>query len=102
MCKFNKTDFFDDWLENLKDKRARGRINEHIDYVEGGNFGDCESVGEGVSEMKLHFGPGYRLYFCQRGKDIYWLLIGGTKKRQQRDVDRAKEIKRQMEREGKW
>jgi len=103
MNRIRKTDYFNDWLEKFKDKGARARINEHIDYAdESGNFGDCDSVGDGVSEMKLHFGPGYRLYFYQCGQNEYTLLTGGTKKRQQSDIDRAKAIKRELEKGEKW
>jgi putative addiction module killer protein len=65
---------------------------------EKGNFGDVKSVGEGVSEMRLHFGPGYRLYYFQHDKQVYWLLLGGDKSTQASDVDLAKAIKRKVER----
>lgn len=58
--------------------------------AEEGNFGDCAPVGEGVSEMRVHFGPGYRLYFAQEGKTVYLLLVGGDKKTQTKDIQRAK------------
>jgi len=95
-------DHFDKWYEGLNDKVAKRRIGARIEDAEEGNFGDCEAVGEGVIEMKLHFGPGYRLYFYQSGQNEYTLLTGGTKKRQQSDVDRAKGIKRELEMEGSW
>lgn len=105
MAKFNKTDYFEAWLAKLKDDRAKQRIAERIDYAEAGNFGDCESVGDGISEMKIHYGPGYRLYYCQRGATLYLLLIGGgkgTKKAQTSDIRRAKAIKKEIEEGDKW
>jgi len=102
MYDFKATNHYFGWFDDIGDARAKDRINARIHSARNGNFGDCEAVGEGVIEMKLHFGPGYRLYCCQCGKDIYMLLTGGTKKRQQSDVDRAKSIKRELEREGLW
>jgi len=99
---FQQTDIFREWLDRLKDKTAQRRIRARIEDAEEGNFGDCEAVGEGVFEMKLHFGPGFRLYFYQHGRDEYRLLAGGTKNRQQSDVVRAKAIKRELETEGPW
>lgn len=61
------TETFDDWFAWLRDKQAVRRIQARIDRAEDGNFGDCEPVGEGVSEMRIHYGPGYRVYFAQRG-----------------------------------
>jgi len=102
MAIFLTTEHFDEWHESLNDKTAKRRIQARIEDAEEGNFGYCEAVGEGVIEMKLHFGPGYRLYFYQHGQNEYTLLTGGTKKRQQSDVDRAKSIKRELERGGSW
>ena len=61
-----------------------------------GNFGDCEPVGEGVSEMRVHFGPGYRVYFARKGATVYVLLTGGDKGTQRRDIERAKEMAREF------
>jgi len=102
MNTINKTDYYDKWFESITDERTKDRIDGRILNAEDGNFGDCDSVGEGVYEMRIHYGPGYRLYYCQRGKNVYLLLIGGTKKRQQSDVERAKEIKRELERGDLW
>ena len=96
MSGFDKTDTFSDWLKKLTDTHAKARIFERIAMAESGNFGDCDSVGDGVSEMRIHVGPGYRLYFCQTEKDDYLLLLGGsknTKKLQTQDIKRAKAIK---------
>jgi len=65
--------------------------------AEHGNFGDCAPVGEGVSEMRLHFGPGYRLYFWQQGHQVYWLLAGGDKSSQKQYIARAKKLRREIE-----
>ena len=99
---FKEADQYTVWFENITDAGVKDRINARIHNAKNGNFGACEAVGEGVVEMKLRFGPGYRIYFCQCGKDAYMLLVGGTKKRQQGDIDRAKSVKRELEREGAW
>ena len=69
---------------------AKARIAVRLISAEKGNFGDCTPVGEGISEMRVHYGPGYRLYFTRRGKVVYLLLCGGDKSTQKRDVKRAK------------
>jgi putative addiction module killer protein len=74
-----RTEYFDEWLGNIKDETAKDRINARIKRTKGGNFGDCGSVGEGVSEMRIHFGPGYRLSYCQHGKQIYTVSHGCCK-----------------------
>lgn len=89
MYVFQRSDVFNSWLETLKDKRGRARIIHRIRSAEHGNFGDCEPVGEGVSEMRVHSGPGYRVYFTRQGAVVYLLLLGGDKSTQQRDIKRA-------------
>jgi len=89
-----RTAVFDKWLAQLKDLRGKARIIERIRSAERGNFGDCASVGNGVSEMRVHFGPGYRIYFCRKVDVVYVLLCGGTKRSQQRDIARAHEMVR--------
>ncbi len=89
-----RTGAFDAWLSKLKDARAKARIINRIRSAERGNFGDCEPVGAGVSEMRIHFGPGYRVYFTRVGNEVYLLLYGGTKRGQQRDISRAKDLVR--------
>ena len=89
-----RTDIFDVWLSKLKDVRAKALIIKRIRSAEYGNFGDCEPVGAGVSEMRIHSGPGYRVYFTRVGEVVYVLLCGGTKRRQQRDISRAKGLAR--------
>jgi len=92
------TNYFDDWYNKLTDERAKDRIDARIERAKSGDFGDCKLIGDGVSEMRIHYGPGYRLYYCQRGKQVYLLLIGGDKSTQTQDIKRAKAIKRELER----
>jgi putative addiction module killer protein len=90
------TEAFDGWFANLKDKQAARRIQVRIDRAEEGNFGDSKPVGEGVSEMRIHYGPGYRVYFTQRGMEIVILLAGGDKSTQTKDIKTALEIARDI------
>lgn len=99
MNTFLRSDEFDAWLASLKDKVGRARIIHRIRTAEHGNFGDCEPVGEGVSEMRVHFGPGYRVYFTRRGDVVYLLLLGGNKSSQKRDTKRAIEMANAIEKE---
>lgn len=99
MNAFLRSDEFDAWLGGLKDKVGRARIAHRIRSAEHGNFGDCEPVGEGVSEMRIHVGPGYRAYFIRRGELVYLLLLGGDKSSQKRDIRRAIEIARELDME---
>jgi putative addiction module killer protein len=94
---FQRSDAFDAWLAALKDKVGRARLALRIRSAEHGNFGDCEPVGEGVSEMRIHFGPGYRVYFTRRGEVFYLLLLGGDKSSQKRDIKRAIEMARTLD-----
>ena len=90
------TEVFDAWFEALRDKQAARRIQARIDRVEEGNFGDCQPVGEGVSEMRIHYGPGYRVYLAQRGADIVILLAGGDKATQDKDIKTALGLAKQL------
>jgi putative addiction module killer protein len=99
MNTFLRSEEFDAWLSALKDKVGRARIIHRIRSAEHGNFGDCEPVGEGVSEMRIHFGPGYRVYYTRRGEVIYLLLLGGDKASQKRDIKRAIEMARTLDKE---
>jgi putative addiction module killer protein len=81
---------FGEWLASLHDERARAKIRVRLDRVSLGNFGDCHSVGEGVQELRIDYGPGYRVYFGQLGSTIVLLLCGGDKDTQARDIDLAK------------
>jgi len=80
---------FDEWLNRTLDNKARARVRARIDRIEDGNFGDVEPVGEGVSELKMDFGPGYRAYFGQKGNQVH-LISGGTKDTQNADIKNAK------------
>ncbi len=94
-----RTAVFDAWLSKLKDSRGKARIVERIRSAERGNFGDCESVGNAVSEMRIHSGPGYRVYFSRTSDVVYILLCGGTKRGQQRDIAKAQEMARQLKKD---
>ncbi len=96
MISIQTTDTFDDWYGNLKDKRAITRIQVRIDRAEDGNFGDCSPVGEGVSEMRIHYWPGYRVYSLQRGIELVILLAGGNKSTQSKDIKTALQLARQI------
>lgn len=82
---------FRDWFHSLKDVDARARIRVRLNRIRMGNFGDSKSVGEGVHELRLTFGPGYRVYFGKDGPDIVLLLCGGTKREQSMDIRTAQE-----------
>jgi putative addiction module killer protein len=86
------TEEFQDWLDGLKDKRAQVRIVARLRRAEAGNLGDWASVGNEVSEMRVHFGPGYRLYFTRRESVLIIVLAGGDKSTQSSDIRRALRI----------
>jgi putative addiction module killer protein len=92
MYEVHKTDEFDKWLKALGDQRAVARIASRIERLGLGNPGDVKAVGEGVSEMRIQYGPGYRVYYKQTGKRIMLLLCGGDKASQDKDIKRAWEI----------
>ncbi len=83
------TRIFDSWFRGLPDRRTRARIDARLRRVTVGNLGGAKSVGARVSELRIDHGPGYRLYFTRRGNEIIFLLVGGDKSTQQRDIDRA-------------
>jgi putative addiction module killer protein len=87
-----RTDEFDTWLKGQRDRMAQARIVQRLDAAVIGHFGDCEPVGEGVSEMRIHVGAGYRVYFTRRAKVVYVLICGGDKASQKRDIKRAKQL----------
>ncbi|MBK6742259.1 MAG: type II toxin-antitoxin system RelE/ParE family toxin [Hydrogenophilales bacterium] len=99
MNTFYRTGEFDAWLTGLKDNLAKARILYRIRAAELGNFGDCEPVGDGVSEIRVHVGPGYRVYFTRRESVVYWLLLGSDKSTQKRDIQRAKQILKTLDKE---
>lgn len=96
MIEIRKTALFAEWFNNLRDRQARVRIQARIDRAELGNFGDCEPVGSGVSEMRIHYGPGYRVYFARRGEMLVILLAGGVKKTQSKDIATAIDLAQQL------
>lgn len=92
-----KTKEFDRWFRRLKDLRAKAKILFRIQKIESdGHFGDCKPVGEGISEMRIKYAKGYRVYFKEKDGKIILLLIGGDKSTQQKDIEKAKEIWRKL------
>ena len=97
MFEVRQTDAFRSWMSTLRDVRGRAVIGRRIERMASGNFGDHKSVGGGVSELRVPFGPGYRVYYTVRGKELVVLLCGGDKGSQRRDIARAQELARQLE-----
>lgn len=89
-----KTDEYTSWIDGLKDRSGRARILMRVDRLMHGNPGSHRHLGEGVSELKVDVGPGYRVYYSQRGDRLLLLLAGGDKSSQQRDIARAQELNR--------
>ena len=79
-----------EWLASLRDARARARVIMHVDRMELGLFGNSEPIGEGLSELRIHYGPGYRVYYGRETQNTYLVLCGGNKSTQSRDIKRAK------------
>jgi putative addiction module killer protein len=94
MVEIRKTDAFARWLDNLRDLRARARIQARIERLAAGNPGDVAPVGEGVSELRIDYGPGYRVYFKKQGRELIVLLTGGDKRTQARDIETALSLAR--------
>ena len=92
MLEVQKTEEFDTWLSDLVDQRAQAKIVSRIERLGLGNPGDVKPVGAGVSEMRVPYGPGYRIYFKQTDRTVVLLLCGGDKSTQEKDIKRAKEI----------
>jgi len=97
VIEIRETREFSHWLAKLKDKTARGRILARIQRLACGLAGDVKPVGHGVSEMRIHFGPGYRVYFCRQGQSLIVLLAGGDKTTQDRDIETAQRLARGLE-----
>jgi len=97
MIEVRQTEIFADWFTSLKDRKAKARIQARIDRMEMGNFGDVAPVGQGVSEMRIFYGAGYRVYFVQRGSIVVILLCGGDKSSQTSDINKAKKLVQQLE-----
>jgi putative addiction module killer protein len=91
-----QTEVFATWLRGLRDRQARARVQVRIDRLLLGLAGDTKSVGEGVSELRIDYGPGYRVYFTQRGRELVILLAGGDKRTQDRDIKKAIQLARDL------
>ena len=96
MITIKQTDEFARWLSGLRDNRAKQKIVTRLQRLKFGHFGDVEPIGGGLSELRIHEGQGYRVYFRQNGQEIILLLCGGNKKTQQRDISRAQEIMKEI------
>ena len=96
MIEVRQTALFADWLLALRDRRAAARIAERLRRLALGNAGDVRPVGEGLSELRIDYGPGYRVYFLRRGETIVIILCGGDKSAQDRDIARAKALAREV------
>jgi putative addiction module killer protein len=97
MIEIRETWEFSDWLRELRDTRARAKILIRIDRLAHGNPGDVAPIGEGISEMRIHYGPGYRVYYVQSGTKYILLLAGGDKSTQDRDIAEAKQLASEYE-----
>ncbi len=96
MIEIRETETYSRWFERLRDRQAKARINIRIRRLSMGNPGEVKAVGEGVSEMKLTYGPGYRVYFIQIGQEFVVLLAGGDKSSQSDDIELAKKLAREV------
>lgn len=91
------TEQFNTWFNHLRDRKAKSLVQVRIDQMEDGNFGDCQPAGNGVSELRIHYGAGYRVYFKRSGLEIIVLLIGGDKSSQQKDIKAAIALANELE-----
>ncbi len=96
MKSLQTTDVFDRWYDGLRDRQGRARIAARLRRVELGNFGDVKPVGSGVSELRIDYGPGYRVYLTQRGLEVVILLAGGDKRTQSKDIEAAIEMAKRV------
>lgn len=96
MIEIRQTGDYSRWFAKLRDRRARARILVRIRRLSLGNPGDVRSVGEGISELRIDYGPGYRVYFTRRGDTVVVLLAGGDKRTQRHDIEKAKELARNL------
>ena len=97
MLSIRETDYFKDWIKGLSDKVSQSVINARIRRLSAGNFGDTKSVGGNVFELRIDFGPGFRVYFTRRKQTIVILLCGGVKSGQVQDIETAKRIAQNIE-----
>ena len=93
MFQIKKTEYFSKWHDGLKDGRARAKVNLRIEQTKLGNFGDFKFIDDGIYEMRIHYGPGYRIYYTKEDDVVVLLLVGGDKTTQQKDIEKAKELK---------
>jgi putative addiction module killer protein len=96
MLTIRQSDTFKDWFSDLRDQNAKRRIAQRLVRVQSGLFGDVKPIGEGVSELRIDYGPGYRIYFAQRGAELIILLCGGDKGTQDRDIRTAKAMAKEL------
>jgi putative addiction module killer protein len=96
MPTIRRTPEFSDWLRDLRDIRARAKVITRLDRLATGNAGDVRPVGEGISELRINYGPGYRVYYVQRGQEYVLLLCGGDKSSQDADINAAKKLAREL------
>jgi putative addiction module killer protein len=96
MVEIRQSATYSEWFAGLRDRQAKTRIDIRIRRLSLGNPGDVKPVGEGVSELRIDYGPGYRVYFVQRGSELVVLLAGGDKSTQDRDIDEAKRLARNL------
>ncbi|SFI39809.1 putative addiction module killer protein [Collimonas sp. OK307] len=96
MLEISLSNVFKDWLRYLRDVQGKAKILTRIRSVSLGNLGDVEPVGEGVSELRIHCGPGYRIYFTKRGKAMVLLLVGGDKSSQKKDIKLARQMAKSL------
>ena len=96
MMEIRKTELYAKWLDGLRDIRARARVLARVERLASGHPGDVEPVGEGVSELRINYGPGYRVYYKQRGRELVILLAGGDKGTQSRDIRTALRLARNL------
>ena len=96
MLEIRKTDIYAQWLDGLRDIKTRGRVLARVERLAAGNPGDVKPVGEGVSEMRIDYGPGYRVYYTMRGRTLIILLAGGDKRTQATDIKTALRVARNL------
>ena len=96
MLEIRKTETYVQWIDNLRDLQARARVQVRIERLSAGNPGDVRAVGEGVSELRIDYGPGYRVYFTKRGREVVILLAGGDKTTQSADIKVALRLSRNL------
>lgn len=94
-----KTDIYEDWVQALRDETAKARITNRIRRLSAGNFGDAKALGGGIAELRIDYGPGYRVYFTRDGREVVLLLCGGDKSRQQADIANARRLMAEWKRQ---